>query len=81
MTRDEFIERLNSLGLNKVEFSEISNVPYSTINNWGLEKKDRVIPVPVWVEPFLINYEKARKFDYIKNEVCESVDKIRVKDL
>ena len=73
MTKEEFIKRLKELNISQKEFSSIAKVPYSTINNWGFCKNNKTIPVPSWVGPFLGYYEKAKKFDYIKNEVCSKM--------
>lgn len=71
MTKDEFLLRLNLLNINKKTFAEISQVPYSTINNWGTMKNGKPLPVPPWVEPLLTYYEKSLKLDYISKEICE----------
>ena len=34
MTKEEFCKRLKDINLTQKEFSEITNVPYSTLNNW-----------------------------------------------
>jgi len=73
MTKDELIQRLKGLNLNKKEFSKICNVPYSTLNSWGALANGKPLPVPVWVEPFLNYYEKSKKFDYILNEICTKI--------
>ena len=46
------------------DFSQIADIPYSTINNWGFTKDEKTIPVPNWVNPFLEHYEKSKKYDY-----------------
>ncbi len=53
MTKEEFAVRLKGLNLSIKDFSFISEVPYSTINNWGARANDIIIPVPKWVTPFL----------------------------
>ena len=35
MTKEEFCKRLKDINLTQKEFSEITNVPYSTLNNWN----------------------------------------------
>ncbi|QKJ22309.1 helix-turn-helix domain-containing protein [Poseidonibacter lekithochrous] len=77
MTKFDFNYRLKELGLTLRDFSDISNVSYSTINNWGFEKDDgKKIAIPVWVEPFLDNYEKAKKYDYLKKEIFDVMKEI-----
>ncbi len=71
MNKEDFINRLKELNISKKEFSEMTDIPYSTINNWGTSRSDnKILPVASWVESYLNYYEKAKKFDYIKNEVC-----------
>ena len=77
MTKEAFQERLKSLNINKQEFSEISNVPYSTVTNWGVMRDGKPMVVPVWVEPFLDYYEKANKLDFVMVEICEKIKVVR----
>ena len=63
MTKEEFCKRLKDINLTQKEFSEITNVPYSTLNNWGFHD----IQVPKWVGPFIEHYEKSKKYDSIRN--------------
>ena len=70
MTKDEFHVLLKEAKLNKKEFSQISEVPYSTVINWGISRKGVVLNIPNWVRPFLDFYIKSKKFDYIKSAVC-----------
>lgn len=62
MKKDEFIQKLQELGLNKREFAELSELAYSTVNNWN----DTSTPIPKWVLSWLDNYSKAIKYDRIK---------------
>jgi len=77
MTKDNFRKRLKNLNLNKKEFAAICKVPYPTIVNWGIMKKDKQLPIPAWVEPFLDYYEKSKKLDYVMDEICEKIKKVR----
>ena len=63
------LQRLKILNLSLKDFSRISNVPYSTLNNWGFCKDDKTIPVPAWVDSYLMFYEKSKKYDYLANEI------------
>ena len=69
MTKEDFSKRLKELNLSIKDFSNISDVSYSTINNWGAKANDKIIPVPKWVKPFLEHYEKSKKYDYLANEI------------
>jgi predicted transcriptional regulator len=69
MTKEEFNSKLKELNLSIKDFSQIADIPYSTINNWGFTKDDKTIPVPKWVVPFLEHYEKSKKYDYLMGEV------------
>ena len=73
MNKEMFLKRLHELDLNKQEFSQISNVSYSTVTNWGVLRDGKPMIIPNWVEPFLNYYEKAKKFDYLKNEICKKI--------
>lgn len=77
MDRDQFLERLKELGLNKIDFAELSKVPYATVNNWGIVRKGIPQVIPNWVEPFLDYYEKAKKLDFVMVEICEKIKTVR----
>ena len=64
---------LKELNLSIKDFSQIADIPYSTINNWGFTKDEKTIPVPKWVNPFLEHYEKSKKYDYLMSEVFKVV--------
>lgn len=72
MKKEELVKRLKELNLSLKDFANIANVPYSTINNWGFKE----IPVPKWVESFLIHYEKSKKYDYLVNEIFNNIKKL-----
>lgn len=69
VTKEQFNQRLKILNLSLKDFSRISNVPYSTLNNWGFCKDDKTIPVPAWVDSYLMFYEKSKKYDYLAKEI------------
>jgi hypothetical protein len=75
MTKETFNTKLKDLDLSLKDFSILSGVPYKTILNWGATRKGEPTLIPVWVDPFLTIYIKAKKFDYIKDSVCQRVDK------
>jgi hypothetical protein len=76
MTKEQFLNRLKDLKLNKKEFSDISTIPYSTVNNWGTLVNNKPLPIPPWVESYLIYYEKSKKFDYIRKDICAKIKEI-----
>ena len=77
MDKNELINQLKGLNLNKKEFAAICKVPYSTLNSWGALANNKILPVPVWVEPFLDYYEKSKKLDYVMDEICEKIKEVR----
>ena len=80
MTKGQFNLKLKNLELSLNEFSRISNISYSTINNWGFVKDNgKAIAVPDWVEPFLDYYEKAKKYDYLKDEIYDVMKELENK--
>lgn len=77
MDKNLFQNRLKELGINKQVFSELSKVPYSTVTNWGVMRGDRPMIIPNWVEPFLNYYEKAKKLEYVMNEICKKIEDVK----
>jgi len=77
MTKEEFSNRLKYLKLSVKEFSNISNIPYSTITGWGCLANNKILPIPAWVKPFLEHYEKSKKFDYITDKICSEIQLIK----
>ena len=70
MDRENFKELLKIAKITKKEFANIANVPYGTVNNWGLLRDGKTLPVPGWVEPFMQYYLQAKKLEYIEREIC-----------
>ena len=62
MQYDAFEAMLGAVNLSKKEFAELVKMNYTSVTNW--KQSDNV---PEWVESWLENYDKARKFD---NAVC-----------
>ncbi len=79
MTKEQFNKRLKELDISQKDFSDISDTPYSTINNWGFKVNDKAIPVPKWVGAFLEYFEKARKYDYLKKEIFNTMQDLEKK--
>jgi len=79
MTKEELIKKLKKLEMTLKDFSNISDIPYSTINNWGSKSNDKMIPVPKWVKPFLEYYKKSEKYDFLINEMIGVVKELEKK--
>ena len=77
MKKDEFLELLNKLSMNKKEFAEIADVPYPTVNNWGVSRGGKILEIPNWVRQFLYYYDKAQKLDYVTDEICQKLHNIK----
>ena len=60
MSKDEFNDTLNALGLSRAEFCELTGLAYSSVSNWSNEK-----PPPKWVRSYLVLYAKAKAFDEV----------------
>ena len=56
MTKKEFDERLDRLGLTRQVFAQLTCLSYGSVTNWHDERK----PVPSWVSSWLDNYAKAQ---------------------
>lgn len=67
------MELLKKLKINKKEFAKIADIPYSTVNNWGVSRKGKVLEIPNWVRQFLNYYDRARKLEYLTDEICEKL--------
>lgn len=61
MTLEQFKERLRSLKLTMMEFSQLCDIPYSTVSKYG-----RSNPVPPWVNKFLELYEQTKEIEEFK---------------
>jgi len=64
----EFKELLKKAGINKKDFSTITQVSYGTVNSWGVEGRAEV---PEWVRPFLDNYVEVKKLNKIRDFLAE----------
>ena len=70
MDREDFKKLLKTAKITKKEFAKIANIPYGTVNNWGLNRDGKILPIPGWVEPFMEYYLQAKKLEYIVREIC-----------
>ena len=68
MDKNEFQSLLNKAGINKKRLSELSGIPYATVNAWGSRT-----PYPPYLKFMLVNYIKAGNFDKI-GEMFKSLD-------
>ncbi|EAJ6150298.1 hypothetical protein ACL3DF_001198 [Campylobacter lari] len=59
MLKKEFDEKIKSLGLTRQDFCNITGLAYSSVSNWNDNNK----PIPIWVDSWLINYEKGLALD------------------
>lgn len=73
MDKDKFLEKLKELNLNKKEFAHISQVPYSTVNNWGTIVNGKPLSIPSWVAPLLYYYERSKNLEYLTDEICHKI--------
>ena len=67
MSYDEFSLRLKNLKLSKKEFAEQTGLEATSVTNW----KQGNLVKSSWVKSWLDNYEKALKFEKIKELVRE----------
>ncbi|EAH4468115.1 hypothetical protein CYA57_07230 [Campylobacter coli] len=63
MLKREFDEKIKSLGLTRQDFCNITGLAYSSVSNWNDNNK----PIPIWVDSWLINYEKSLALDELLN--------------
>lgn len=71
MTRDEFEIYLKRAQLNKKQFSELSQVSYSTVTQWGTFKQGKPIPAPDWIASWICNYIKAKNWDEMTQKILD----------
>ena len=65
MEKIEFQSLLKEAKLKKKDLATILGIGQLSVNNWGSSKD-----IPYWVESWLDNFIKARKFDEAKNLLC-----------
>lgn len=75
MTFTEFEDKLEELELDTKKFSNITNIPFSTIVNWSAKRNHNQLPSSAkWVISFLELYEKNKKNKYIINYLEEKLN-------
>ncbi len=67
MDIQDFESTLKRLDLSKADFAKMVGAVYNGVINWNVRGQ-----TPKWVQSWLENYEKARKFDKIK-ELLKSI--------
>lgn len=70
MNKQEFQALLKKAGINKRELSEITGIPYPTVNAWGSRT-----PYPPYIDFLLKSYIKSKLYEDIKNKFLE-IEKI-----
>lgn len=66
MEKIEFQSLLKEAKLKKKDLATILGIGQLSVNNWGSSKD-----IPYWVESWLDNFIKARKFDEAKGLLCK----------
>ena len=76
MKKEDFTELLKKHGLKKRQFADLSGENYHTVLGWGREYTNngltKTIAIPNWIDSWLTNYEKAKKYSkrqFLKNEL------------
>ncbi len=68
MTIETFESKLKMLKLKKKEFAAMVNAGYTGVVGWNTRGS-----TPEWVDSWLENYEKARKYDEISQIVKDKL--------
>ena len=63
----EFQTLLKKSKLKKKDLASILGIEQSSVNNWGSSKD-----IPYWVESWLGNFIKAKKYDEAKSLLCKN---------
>lgn len=61
MNFKSFEKLLNSAGLNIQTFSEKTNTPVRTVQNWFTKRNGKTSEEPRWVIPYIKLYEENKK--------------------
>ena len=74
MTKIEFTKKLKNVGLDKNKFAKLSGENYCTVLGWGRiyknnKKEKKVLKVPIWIDSWIENYEKAQKYENIVKNI------------
>jgi len=77
MEKEKLNKLLDLADLNKKQFAKVANISYSTVVGWGGSRKNRVLEIPGWVEPFIKYYIKAKNLEYITDDICQKLQEIK----
>lgn len=77
MEKEKLSQLLQMVGLNKKEFAKIAKIAYPTVAGWGASRKGKVLEIPNWVEPFIYYYLKAKKLEYLTDEICQKLQEVK----
>lgn len=58
MDKEKLKRLLNIAGLRQKDLANILGISHVTVNGWGVTQG-----IPYWVESWVVNYIKAKKFD------------------
>jgi len=75
--KEKLSQLLYMAGLNKKEFAKIAKIAYPTVAGWGASRKGKVLDIPNWVEPFIYYYLKAKKLEYVTDEICHKLQEVK----
>ncbi|MCZ6133670.1 hypothetical protein O6B42_07290 [Campylobacter ureolyticus] len=69
MLKDEFLKKLDELGLSISDFANLTKLNIGSVYSWN----DTNRKIPAWVAPFLNHYEKSKNFD----ELMQIIEKYK----
>jgi len=69
---EEFKTSLKKLNISAKDFSDLVNIPYSTVAKYGSQN-----PVPAWVQPFLNLYSRSKDMEEARKIIIEVAEKIK----
>ena len=70
MSYNEFEDLLKKLNLSKKEFSQLTELSYSTVITWS-----KTNDVPNWVKSWIENYIDKKKFENIKAMIADEINR------
>jgi len=65
MTYKEFTAELERLGITRQGFADETGLKYATVLDWSRSTKT----IPTWIGSWLLNKEKAQKYDIIAGAI------------
>ncbi|WP_416861215.1 hypothetical protein [Helicobacter ganmani] len=68
MKIESFKKRLTELNITKKEFANLVGAVYNGVVNWNTKGE-----TPKWVDSWLENYAKAKKYDFLIRLVAEHI--------